>query len=182
MLKLSDNPPIMSPSVATLADLPGTWWVAHTKSRFEKAFAWDLHRAGIGYFLPLVKRVMFSGDRKRHVLSPLFTSYLFICGSVEDRLTALRSGRLCQTIEVPDQHKLIEQLLPIESALIMGVQLNPYPHAAVGRRCRVKSGPFLGTEGVVLKRRRLPTIVLEISVLGVSAAMEIDADLLELID
>ena len=182
MLKVSENPPILPPSVSTLADLSGTWWVAHTKSRFEKSFAWDMHRMGIGYFFPLVERVTFSGDRKRHGMLPLFTGYVFICGTVDDRLAALRSNRLCQAMDVPNQQQLINELLPIEQGLLTGAHLDPYPHTAVGRRCRVKSGPFLGTEGVVLNRRRIPRIILEISGLGVGAAMEIDADLLEAVD
>jgi hypothetical protein len=182
MLKVADNPPVLSPSVSTLADLKGTWWVAHTKSRFEKAFAWDMHHMGIGYFIPLVDRITFSGDRKRHGMLALFTGYVFICGTLEDRLAALRSDRLCQAMEVPNQQQLIDELLPIEKGLLTGAQLDPYPHTAVGKRCRVTRGPFMGTEGVVLNRRRLPRIILEISVLGVGAAMEIDADLLESID
>jgi len=77
MLKISENPPILPPEVKTVSELTGQWWVAHTKSRFEKAFAWDLLRRGIGYFLPLVERVRVSGGRHRRVLAPLFPSYVF---------------------------------------------------------------------------------------------------------
>ena len=72
MLKVSENPPRMHPGAGTLTDLAGTWWVAHTKARSEKALAWDLLRRDIGYFLPLLGRVRFSGGRKRRVLMPLF--------------------------------------------------------------------------------------------------------------
>ena len=33
MLKLSENPAILTPEVHSLAELSGTWWVAHTKAR-----------------------------------------------------------------------------------------------------------------------------------------------------
>ena len=33
MLKLSDNPAILTPEVQSLTELSGTWWVAHTKAR-----------------------------------------------------------------------------------------------------------------------------------------------------
>ena len=74
MLKLADNPPRLHPAISDLAAQPGCWWVAHTKSRSEKAFAWDLLRRDIRYFLPMTERVRFSGGRKRHVLMPLFQS------------------------------------------------------------------------------------------------------------
>jgi len=33
MLKLSENPVILTPEVQSVAELSGTWWVAHTKAR-----------------------------------------------------------------------------------------------------------------------------------------------------
>lgn len=182
MLKISENPPILPPEVKTVSELTGQWWVAHTKSRFEKAFAWDLLRRGIGYFLPLVERVRISGGRKRRVLAPLFPSYVFCCGSEEDRYAAVKTGRICKAIHVSDQDTLVKELVTIEKALNGEAELNLHPHAAVGRRCRIAAGPFKGLEGVVVKHRKLARLVLEVSILGQGASMEIDADLLEPID
>ncbi|KKL21894.1 hypothetical protein LCGC14_2440880 [marine sediment metagenome] len=173
----------MIPSLVTsVAEMQGTWWVAHTKARFEKAFAWDMHRKGIGYFLPMIERVRVSGGRKRWGMAPLFPSYVFICGSVEDRYTAMTTNRLCQTIEVPDQPGLAEELRFFEQALAGEAELDPYPFAVVGRRCRVIAGPMIGLEGTVVRRDKLARLVLEVSVLGQRASLEIDCDLLEPID
>ncbi len=182
MLKLSDNPPILSPLVESLEELTGRWWVAHTKSRCEKAFAFNLIDYGIGYFLPLIERVHISGGKKRRVLHPLFGGYVFFCGNDEDRYKAMTTNRLCSTIEVHDQQDLCAELAAIEKALTGKAQLDPYPALAVGRRCRIKAGAFRGLEGVVVRRDKLTRIVLQVSILGQGAAMEIDADLLELLD
>ena len=180
MLKLSENPAILTPQVESLTELHGTWWVAHTKPRFEKAFAWDMISYGIGYFLPMREKVIFSGGRKRRVMIPLFTSYVFICGTELDRYTALTTNRLCQTIEVFDQEGLISELAAIEKALLNKAVLDIYPHLPIGNRCRITSGPMMGTEGVVVERKDAKArMVLEITILGQGAVMEIDADLLE---
>lgn len=156
--------------------------MGQTKARFEKAFAWDLLARGIGYFLPLIQRVRISGGRKRQVMSPLFTSYVFFCGSEEDRYNALTTNRLCNTLAVPDQAKLVAELSALEKALTGQAVLDPYPFAAVGRRCRVTAGAFMGVEGVIVQRAKLARLVLEVSILGQGASMEIDADLLEPLD
>jgi len=182
MLKLSENPPVLSPGVESLLELQGRWWVAHTKSRFEKAFAWDLHREGIGYFLPLFECVRTNGGRKRHVMKPLFPGYVFFCGDAGDRYKAMTTDRLCQTIDVLDQEKLVAELSAIEKALNAKVQLDPYPFAVVGQRCRVKSGPFVGMEGIVVQRNCTARLVLGVSVLGQGAVLEIDTDMLEPVD
>jgi transcription antitermination factor NusG len=183
MLKLSENPSILSPEVESLTELAGTWWVAYTKPRFEKAFAWDMLRRGLGYFLPMREKIIFSGGRKRHVMAPLFTSYVFICGSEKDRYMALTTNRLCHTIEVFDQQKMILELAAIEKGLFNKAILDVYPGLAVGRRARITSGPMMGIEGVVIERKDSQArMVLEVSMLGQGAIMEVDADLLEAID
>ena len=179
MLKACENPPILPPWAPSVGELGERWWVAHTKARFEKVFAWSLLNRNTGYFLPLVERVKVSGGRKRHVMTPLFTSYVFFCGDEEDRYAALATNRLCQVIDVPDQETLVEELVLIEKAVQQKAQLDPYPFAAVGRRCRITAGPFIGLEGRVVERSKPARLVLEVSVLGQGASMEVDTDLLE---
>jgi len=183
MLKLSENPAILTSEVESLAELTGTWWIAHTKARFEKVFAWDMSSCGIGYFLPMWEKVIFSGGRKRRVMMPLFTSYVFFCGTDEDRYRAMATNRLCQTIEVFDQDRLVQELTRIEKALVGKAIIDHYPHLPVGGRCRITSGPMMGTEGVVIERNNTKArMVLEVTILGRGALIEIDADLLEHID
>lgn len=186
MLSLADNPPVLSPGFGRVGDLAGRWWVAHTKARFEKAFAQDLLARGVGYFLPLAERVKVSGGRKRHLMMPLFPSYVFFCGTADDRYRALTTDRLCQVIEVTDQAKLVAELDRLHRALAARAPLDAYPFAAAGRRCRITGGPFEGLEGVVVRRagadaRQAATarFVLEVGILGQGAVMEVDADLLE---
>src|SRR5262245_27833929 len=80
MIKLSDNPPMLHPAVSSLRELTGQWWVAHTRARNEKALAWEMARRDVGYFLPMIRRTIFSGGRRRRSLVPLFPSYVFLSG------------------------------------------------------------------------------------------------------
>lgn len=182
MLKLSENPPVLAPWTQSIREFQGQWWVAHTKARNEKAAAWDLLNKRIGYFLPLVEQVRMSGGRKRHVLTPLFPSYLFFCGTEKDRYHALTTNRFTGLLPVADQDGLRDELEVIEKALHGEAGLDPYPFAAKGRRCRISSGPFRGLEGVVVERRQIARLVLQVGILGQGAAMEIDAGLLESVD
>ena len=179
MLKLSENPPILPPPSEAVADLLGQWRVAHTKARFEKALAWDLLGRGIGYFLPMIERVRVSGGRKRRVLLPLFPSYVFLCGTEEDRYDALATNRICQVIEVSDQAGLVDELTAIERAIKGNAQLDSYPQVAVGQRCRISAGLFQGLEGIVIQRSNKARFVLQINFISQGAVMEVDADLLD---
>ncbi len=182
MLKLSDNPPILPDGVNSLLDVRGTWYIAHTKARFEKAFAWDLLAAGVDYFLPMIPRVRFSGGRKRTVLMPLFTSYVFFSGDAQARFRALSTHRICQVLPVTDQAAFVTELHAIELALQGKIAMDPYPFAAIGNRVRIAAGPLMGLEGIVVERNKLARVVLQVSVLGQGASVQIDADVLEAID
>ncbi|MBN1182658.1 MAG: UpxY family transcription antiterminator [Bacteroidales bacterium] len=182
MLKLSENPAILSPEVQSLAELKGTWWIVYTKARFEKALAWDLFNHEIGYFLPMREKVIFSGGRKRRIMLPLFTSYVFLCGTESDRYTAMKTNRICHTIEVLDQDRLINELVSIEKALLNHVVIDNYNSLSIGTHCRITSGPMMGIEGKVVEKYDLKArMVLEVTILGQGALVEVDSDLLETI-
>ncbi len=179
MLKVSENPSMLPLGLQSVSELSGNWWVAHTKARNEKALARDLSDAGIGYYLPLVKRTTFSGGRRRHGMYPLFLGYVFIVGDKETRYRALTTNRVCQVIPVIDQETMTRELCSIEQAIRSGLSVGHYPFAAVGNRCRVARGPLQGIQGVVVRCDNKTRLILQVSVLGNGASLEIDADLLE---
>lgn len=133
----------------------------------------------IGYFLPMIERVRVLGGRKRKVLLPLYAGYVFFCGIEEHRYEAMRTNRVCRTIEVPDQEKLVEELTSLNRGLAGRAKLDFYPHAAIGERCRITAGPFKGLEGIVIEKSKQTLLVLQVSILGQGASMEISRDLVE---
>lgn len=76
------------------------WWVARTKSRQEKALAWNLVSRNVEYFLPLVSRPQKSKGRMRSSIVPLFNGYLFFRGDQTARSGALKTGKIAQILEV----------------------------------------------------------------------------------
>jgi len=182
MLKESENPPIIWPEVESIRDFTGLWWVAHTKSRNEKALAHDLIGKNISYFLPMTWRVWRRSRRTMRSLLPLFTGYLFFCGEETQRLELLRTNRVANVIEVSDQHLLLDELQQVEQALRAGAPLTPYKYIKAGQRCRVIAGPLLGLEGIIITVKNTTRLVLQIDMLGQAASVEIDIDMIEPVD
>ena len=182
MLKLSDNPPVSWPEGKSIGDFTGQWWVAHTKSRNEKALAGDLIRRDIGYFLPMCWKIRRQKGRIIRSLLPLFGGYLFFCGSESQRLELLRTNRVANLIEVKDQNKLIKELSQIELALKTGADLVPHKYLSAGQRCRVTAGAMTDLQGIVIKTKGAARLVLQIDMLGQATSVEIDADMIETIE
>jgi len=182
LLKPEENPSIIWPEGASLLDFNGLWWVAHTKSRNEKALAQDLSSRNISYFLPMSRKVRRQRGRTIRSLLPLFSGYLFFCGNENQRLEVLRTNRVANLIEVNDQQKLLNELLQIELALRAGVPLVPHKYLKAGRRCRVIAGPLADLQGIVVTTKNVARLVLQIDMLGQATSVEIDVDMIEPVD
>ncbi len=183
MMKLSDNPPILYPEKIPLEDInKGCWWVAHTKSRNEKSLAWSLHKWEIPFFLPLVSHVSRNRGRVLKSLVPLFKGYLFFNGDDEDRYKALTTNRIANVIPVANQPVLITELASIHKAISCDAPIDPHPYLKEGVRCRVKAGALMGLEGIVIHKKNITRIVINVEMLGQAAAVEIDSDLLESVE
>ncbi len=182
MLKPEENPPVIWPEEVPLCDFEGIWRVAHTKSRNEKALAWQMKRTGIQYFLPMSWKVQKKRARTTRSLLPLFTGYVFFCGGENSRLEVLKTNRVANIIEVKDQQKLVEDLTPIELLLRKGASLEPHKYIKAGQKCRVIAGPLMGAEGIVSKSSRNTRLILQVDMLGQATSVEIDSELLEVVN
>lgn len=159
--------------------MQGTWWVAHTKARNEKALASQMIHLKIQYFLPLIQKVHKRSRRVFRTMLPLFSGYVFFCGDEQARLSVLKTNRTAKIIAVTDQQRLIDELYPIEQALRNGFNLLPCEYVRPGQRCRIMAGPLMGTEGILVKTQNQTRLVLQVDMLGQASSLEIDADMLE---
>ncbi len=182
MLKESENPPISWPDGKVIAEFTGRWWVAHTRSRNEKALAWDNLHKNISYFLPMSWKVRRSRGRTTRSLLPLFSGYLFFCGEETDRLEVLRTNRAANVLAVKNQAKLVNELSQIEVAIRAGVPLRPHKYLKTGQRCRVIGGPLADLQGIIITTRTDTRLVLQIDMLGQATSVEMDIDLIEPIE
>jgi transcription antitermination factor NusG len=182
LLKVSENPPIIWPEDQSICDFQGEWWVAHTKSRNEKALAHDLIRRNICYFLPMSWKVRRKSRRTIRSLLPLFGGYVFFCGNEDERSELWRTDRVANLIEVRDQQKFLKELQQIEQALQAGAPLIPHKYVKIGQQCRVIAGPLLGLQGIVVSTRGTMRLVLQVDMLGQAASVEIDIDMIEVAD
>ncbi len=179
MLKIHENPPVVWPAGESIRAFQGRWWVAHTKSRNEKALAHDLMAKNISYFLPMTWKARRQTHRTIKSLLPLFTGYLFFCGDEVARVELLKTNRVANLLDVKNQEGFIRELIRFEQALRAGAPLVPHKYIETGQWCRVIAGPLLGLEGIVVQTRGDTRLVLQINMLGQAASVEIDMDMIE---
>jgi len=154
------------------------WHVLHTKSRQEKVLAKELTSMGIEHYLPILKSVRYHGGRKAVVEAPMFSSYVFLHGTLEDAYRADRTRFVAQIIKVVDQEKLEAELHNIQLALAQDAPMEVYSYLKTGMRVEVRSGPFQGLKGVI-EDRKANRLFLQVEMLNAAVSLEIDGSLLD---
>src|SRR5450756_2067383 len=128
-MPLLKREPDLSPQ--DLFDLPvesHPWWVAHVKSRQEKALARYIQPLGIPYYLPQREQKIRRAGRKFVSHLPLFPGYLFFRGTDDDRHAAFRSNLVGRVIEVVDQPLLDTELGRLRTLQESGLPPVSYTH------------------------------------------------------
>jgi transcription termination/antitermination protein NusG len=164
-----------------LFDLPvesHPWWVAHVKSRQEKALARHLQPLGIPYYLPQREQKIRRAGRSFVSYLPLFPGYLFFRGTDDDRNAVHRSNLLAQVIGVVDQPLLTTELGRLRTLQESGLPLVSHPYIEPGSAVSITDGPFRGYEGVVIRAKGRLRIVVSISMLRKSFMVELDREAL----
>jgi len=174
----------LAPEEAVPDDLAGQWWVAHTKSRNEKALAKDLTRLAIVSYLPLRKKVTRSRRTGRCTLStvPVFTGYLFFNATEQQRYQAVATRRVANTLYVPNQRQLVEQIRHIQQVLVTDTVFEHFHGVRVGQWVRVMAGSLMGVEGRVVRKLGKTRLAVSVDILGQSVLAEVDANLLEAVE
>jgi transcription antitermination factor NusG len=182
LLKEHENPPVIYPAEISIGEFSGQWWVAHTKSRNEKALANDLIDRGISYFLPMTWIVTRKTHRPVRSLMPVFTGYMFFCGDDDHRVEVLRTHRVANIIDVVDQFEFVTQLSQVELAIRADVPLTQHHFVKKGQWCRVIAGSLLGLEGIVEDLKGMTRLILQVNMLGQATSVDIEADMVEVIE
>jgi transcription antitermination factor NusG len=167
-----------------LFDLPvesHPWWVAHVKSRQEKALARHLQPLGIPYYLPQREQKIRRAGRNFVSYLALFPGYLFFRGTDDDRYAAFRSDLVARVIEVVDQPLLDTELGRLRTLQESGLPLVSHPYIEPGSAVSITDGPFRGYSGVVLRAKGRLRIVVSISMLRTSFTVELDREALALL-
>jgi transcription antitermination factor NusG len=155
------------------------WYAIYTSANHEKKVAAQLVRLGVEHFLPTYESVRQWSDRRVRLQLPLFPGYLFAHTALRDRLPILQTPGVVRLVGT-GAHPLPLDAGQVESlrAGLATISAEPYPYLPVGQRVRVAAGPLQGMEGVLVRRKSGPRVVISIELIQRSFVVDIDSDLL----
>ena len=162
-----------------------SWYVLHTRSRFENVVYEGLIKKSLEAFLPKVLVRSRRVDRKVMIKIPLFPGYLFVKSDLAPgthieivktagvvRLVGNQSG------PVPVPHETIESLKIMtagDGKILTGTSFKK------GESVMVISGPFEGVKGTFARYGKTGRVIVNIEALGQFASVEVDEEDIEVL-
>jgi len=161
--------------------VPGAWYALYTRHQHEKAVAHILSNKGLEIFLPLYTVAHRWQDRTKQLSLPLFPCYVFLRGGLDRRLQVLTTPGLYSIVGCAGRPAVIPEVEidAVRRVVESYLRVEPHPFLRCGGWVRVKSGPLLGLEGILVRKKNDFRLVLSVELLGRSAAVEVDVWMVE---
>ena len=159
------------------------WYAVYTRPRWEKKVAELLERKKVEVYCPLNKVNREWADRRKVVLEPLFTSYVFVYVSEQEHASIKQTDGVVNFVYWLNKPAVIrnEEIETIRKFLI------EYDHVSLEKtqvnlndRVRIINGPLMMWEGNVVEIRT-NTIKITLPSLGQNLVAEIRKEHLETI-
>jgi transcription antitermination factor NusG len=159
------------------ADTKLPWFALQVRTTRELSVAVLLRGRGYTPFLPLYRCRKRWSDRIKVVDAPLFPGYVFCRLDIQNRLPVLMTPGVTQIVGYSRLPAPVDEaeINAIQTVIASGFPNQPWPFLQVGDRVRIERGPLSGLEGILLSIRGSHRLVLSVSLLQRSVALEIDA-------
>jgi len=152
------------------------WYALQVRTRWESSTAALLSGKGYQTFLPTYKvRKRWKG-KVREVDAALFPGYVFSSFDAQKRLPVLITpgvisvvgqGRVPQPVDE-------REIEAIQKVVASGFRAEPWPYLEIGQKIRIEQDVLEGLEGILINFKGNQRIVVSVSLLRRSVALEID--------
>lgn len=156
------------------------WYGIRTRSNHERIAATVLTGKGYEPYLPLYASQEGSANRRIRSEHPLFPGYVFCRFDATKRLPILMTTGVISVLGFGKEPAPIPdvEIDAVRAVLQSGLPAKPHAYLREGQRVRVASGSLGGLEGIVVKKKNVCRMIVSVTMLQRSIAVEIDTDLL----
>lgn len=169
---------LVTPIPSDATDMISPWSAVYTRHQHEKTVAEMLTMKGFEVFLPLYESVRRWKQRRKLLQMPLFPCYVFVRGAIARRLPVLTTPGvhmiLCEGEKVATIPE--EEIKAIRRTVDGNVRMEPHPFLKCGEQVRVIRGSLSGIEGILVRKKNAFRLVLSVSMLAQSVAVEVYAE------
>ncbi len=154
------------------------WFAIQVRPRYEKIVAAVLTNKGYETFLPMYRSRRRWSDRVKEIQAPLFPGYLFSRFDVAKRLPILTTPGILMVVgngktPVPVSE---EEIAAVRAIVDSEYAARPWPFLPSGHPVEIERGSLAGLRGILVSARKQHRLVVSVSLLQRSVAVEINPD------
>lgn len=159
------------------------WFAAYTCAHHERRVSEHLSTRGIEYFLPTYRAIHRWKDRKVELELPLFPGYVFVHLATHEHFHVLSVPGVARIVGTAQKATPLPdcEIESLKNARSSGIHTEPYRYLEIGRKVRIKAGPFEGLQGILLRRKGRFRVVFSLQLIRSSFVLDVDGSELELI-
>jgi len=151
------------------------WYAVYTCANHERRVAEQFAARGIEHFLPQYESIRKWKDRNVRLQLPLFPGYIFVQIALANRLGVLQVPGVAHLVGFNGTPAAVPEadVTRVREFLARGFRAEPHRFLKMGRRVRVKAGPLVGMEGIVVRRKNRSRLVISFEMIQRAMAVEV---------
>jgi transcription antitermination factor NusG len=154
------------------------WYALHVHARKEQLVASQLENRNLECFLPTYKSLRKWSDRTKEIQQALFPGYVFCRFDYENRQPVVMITGVTQVVgtgkvAVPIADAEIKAL---QVAVSSGIPAQPWPYLRTGEYVQINYGHLTGLQGILVNFKGNHRVVLSVTLLQRSLALEVELD------
>jgi transcriptional antiterminator RfaH len=155
---------------------PRSWLAVYTRSRHEQQVALQLQQKQLACLLPTYEHLARWSDRVKRAKAPLFPGYVFVQVADAERVRVLETAGVVNLVSRAGKAVTLSppEIAQLRACCQQAHNIEPHPYLKLGRRVRVKHGPFAGWEGTLVEKQNSRRLVVTIEQIMKAVAINLD--------
>ena len=162
----------------TLMESMESWYAIQVRPRYERLVLELLSDKICERFLPIHESRRRWSDRWKRLERPLFPGYVFGRFRLAEKHLVMTTSGVVRIVGIGQMPAPVpdEEIAALQQLVRQRIPIHAHEFVSAGERICLRSGPFAGLAGIIVRRSGESRLVVSVNLLRRSVAVEVEAE------